>query len=72
LEEFLQHNRMGLQYNLHVFFAHLPSVIQRIKGIREGLLAFGTEVALTPFTRQAMFMRFVMTTQRTLHNTTQD
>jgi hypothetical protein len=63
---------MGLQYNPHVFFTHLPSVIQRIKGISEGLLAFGTEVALAPFTCLSMFMRFVMTAQMTLHNTTQD
>jgi hypothetical protein len=51
---------MGLQYNPHIFFAHLPSVIQRIKSITEGLLTFGTEVALAPFTRQAMLMWFIM------------
>ena len=63
---------MGLQYNPHVFFAHLTAVVERIEGIGEGLLAFGTEVALTTFARLPMFMRFVMTTQRTLHQTTQN
>jgi hypothetical protein len=63
---------MGLQHNPHFFFAHLPSVVESIEGIGKGLLAFGTKVALTTFTRLSMFMRFVMTTQRTLHNTTQE
>lgn len=62
---------MGLQHNPHIFFTHLSTVVERIEGIGKGLLAFGTQVALATFTRQAMFMRFVMTTQRTLHYTTE-
>jgi hypothetical protein len=38
---------MGLQHNPHIFFAHLPPVVEGIKGIGKGLLAFGTKVSLT-------------------------
>jgi hypothetical protein len=38
---------VGLQHKEHIFFTHLSTVVERIEDVGKGLLAFGTEVALT-------------------------
>ncbi len=63
---------MCLQHNWQIFFTPLATVVEWSEGIGKSLLALGTEVALTTFTRQATFMQLLMTAQRTLDNPTQD
>jgi len=45
----------------------MTTILEAIKALAERLMASWTEIALTTFGHQAMFMSLAMTTQRAFH-----
>jgi CubicO group peptidase (beta-lactamase class C family) len=58
---------MSLQHLVDLFWADMPVVVERVKALREGLLAVGAEVALLAARHLAMFMSLTVTTELAFH-----
>ena len=57
-----------LQHYPHLFGSHLTTVVQGIKGFGKRLLAVGTVVPLTAFTRQDELISFHLTAKGAFHS----